>query len=225
MGQKMSPIANRLGFIKDWLSRWYSEGDEYVKQLHEDLAIRKYVSERMKIAGIDSIEIVRSLNKIDVNVYVARPGVAIGRGGEGIDLIKKELTRRLQSPVNVKINEVKKPELSARVIAQNVAEGMQRGQAPKRLMIAEKDKALQAGAKGVRIWVSGDFGIAKQSRTMKLSEGTLPLQTLRSDIDFATVSVGIRNEGLRGVKVWVCRDSDSEEENNNKNKRNKRRNK
>lgn len=205
MAHKMHPIAMRLGFNKTWKSLWYADGKEYTKQLHEDLKIRDYITGKLRVAGLDRVDILRSLNKIEVNVFVARPGVAIGRGGEGIDLIKKELFRMLQVKVDIKINEVRKPELSAPILARNVVDSMQRGQSPRRVMNMEKDKALQAGAKGVRIWISGDFGVPKQSRTMKISEGVIPLQTLRADIDFAIEDTVIRNEGLRGVRVWINR--------------------
>ncbi|MBN2100884.1 30S ribosomal protein S3 [Candidatus Dojkabacteria bacterium] len=212
MGQKMNPNAMRLGIGKTWKSMWYADDKNYKDKLHEDIKIREYVTQKLKMAGLDRVEIARSTNNIQVNAYVARPGVAIGRGGEGIDEIKKYLSRKIKSNIDIKINEVRKPELSARIIANSVAEGMQRGQSPKKMMSIEKDKAIQAGAKGVRIWVSGDFGVPKQSRTMKLTEGNIPLQTLRSNIDFATVAVPIRNEGLRGVRVWVYRE-DQEEDN------------
>lgn len=212
MAHKMHPTAMRLGFNKTWQSLWYAEGDKYQKHLHEDLMIRDYLTEKLRAAGLDRVEIARSLNRIDVNVFVARPGVAIGRGGEGIDALKKELFRKMRMNIDVKINEVRKPELSAAILARNVADSMQRGQSPRRVMNTEKDKAMQAGAKGVRIWISGDFGVPKQSRTMKVSEGVIPLQTLRADIDFVTVGTVIRNEGLRGVRVWVNRGYFEEED-------------
>jgi len=211
MAHKMHPTAMRLGFSKTWKSLWYADGEEYIKYLHEDLMIRGYITEKLRIAGLDRVEIARSLNRIEVNAFVAKPGVAIGRSGEGIDLIKKYLYRKLQMPVDVKINEVRKPGLSAAILARSVADAMQRGQSPRRIMNMEKDKAMQAGAKGVRIWISGDFGVPKQSRTMKVSEGCIPLQTLRVDIDFVVVDTIIRNEGLRGIRVWINR-GDFEEE-------------
>lgn len=212
MAHKMHPTAMRLGFNKTWVSLWYAEGDKYQKHLHEDLMIRDYLTEKLRAAGLDRVEIARSLNRIEVNVFVARPGVAIGRGGEGIDALKKELFRKMRMNIDVKINEVRKPELSAAILARNVADSMQRGQSPRRIMNMEKDKAMQAGAKGVRIWISGDFGVPKQSRTMKISEGVIPLQTLRADIDFVTVGTVIRNEGLRGIRVWVNRGYFEEED-------------
>jgi small subunit ribosomal protein S3 len=140
---------------------------------------------------------------VNVNVTVARPGVAIGRGGEGIDLIKTHLSRKLQIPIDIKIHEVKKPDTSARVIARTIAEGMERRRSPKRLMVTEKEKAMSAGAKGIKIWISGDFGVPKQSRTIKIEEGEVPLQTIRAGVDFASEAAQVRNAGLHGVKVWV----------------------
>lgn len=203
MGQKIHPKSIRMGISKTWDSLWYAEGDQYRNQLHEDILIREFIEKRFSSAGLERLDISRSTNKIEVNVYVARPGVAIGRGGEGIDAAKKHLSQKLQMNVDVKVNEVKKPDCSAEIIALSVAEGMQRGQSARKLMSVETEKALQAGAKGVRIWISGDFGVPKQSRTIKISEGHIPLQTLRAEIDFAKTDILIRNEGLRGVKVWV----------------------
>ncbi len=212
MGQKMHPDATRLGVINSWKSLWYAEGDNYIDKLHSDIKIRDHVNERLQNAGIESVEIVRSSNMITVKAYVARPGVAIGRGGEAIDLLKKELSKITKTNVEIKINEVKKSEMSAKVMAQNIVNGLENRQSPKRLMIAEKEKAIQAGAKGVRIWISGDFGVPKQSRVMKVSEGSIPLQTLRAAIDYADMPALIRNAGLHGVKVWVYKGETEEEE-------------
>jgi small subunit ribosomal protein S3 len=203
MAHKMNPTAMRLGKNKTWKSLWYSEGEDYKEQLHEDIMIREYLQDALKIAGLDKIKISRSLKRIEVTVFVARPGVAIGRGGESIDEVNKDLSKRIDMPIEVRIKEVASPELSAEIIANNVASAMERGQSPRRAMYSEKEKALQAGAKGIRIWIAGDFGVPKQSRTIKLSEGHIPLQTIRADIEFAREDVMIRNEGLRGVKVWV----------------------
>jgi small subunit ribosomal protein S3 len=165
--------------------------------------IREYLQKELKIAGLDRIEISRSLKRIDVTVYVARPGVAIGRGGESIEAVNKHLSKKIDMPIEVAIKEVSEPELSAEIIANNVATSMGRGQSTKRAMLSEMEKAVQAGAKGVKIWVSGDFGVPKQSRTIKVEDGHVPLQMIRADVEFAREDVTIRNEGLRGVKVWI----------------------
>jgi small subunit ribosomal protein S3 len=217
----------RLGKNKTWKSLWYSEGDDYVDQLQEDIMIRDFLGEALKIAGLDRIEISRSLKRIDVTVYVARPGVAIGRGGESIDKVNKELNRRIDMPVEVTIKEVSEPELSAEIMANNIANAMERGHSPKRAMLSEQEKAMKSGAKGIKIWVSGDFGIPKQSRTIKTEDGHVPLQTIRADVDFAREHVTIRNEGLRGVKVWVYKgellgERSQEEDESDRNKSKKR---
>ncbi len=211
MGQKIHPFGLRLGIGKTWTSRWYTDDkDLYRKQLMQDVKIREYLGERLSRAGLDKIEILRSSNLVDINVFVSRPGVAIGRGGEGIDLLKKELSQRFMLPIEIKINEVKKPDMSARVIARNIVEGMERRRSPKRLMVTERDKAMTAGAKGIKIWISGDFGVPKQSRTIKIDEGMVPLQTLRADVDYASEFAQVRNAGLHGIKVWVYREPEEE---------------
>jgi small subunit ribosomal protein S3 len=229
MAHKMHPTAMRLGTNKSWKSLWFSEGDDYEDQLHEDIMIRDFLNKELKIAGLDRVEISRSLKRIEVTVYVARPGVAIGRGGESIDAVNKELSRRIDMPIEVRIKEVDKPDLSAEILANEVATSMEHGQSPTRAMLAVRDKAMQAGAKGVTIWVSGDFGVPKQSRTIKIDEGHVPLQTIRADVDFAREAVTIRNEGLRGVKVWVFKgeilDNEMNDQNENNSNDNSRRNK
>ncbi len=200
---KMSAKAMRLGLSRSWNSLWYAEGKRYADQLHEDLKIKAYVKKKMSIAGLDKIEVVRSLNSLIVNVYVARPGVAIGRGGEGIDILKKELSKMVKADVEIKVNEVKKPELSANVIARSIADGIEKRQAPKKLMAIEKEKARQAGAKGIRIMVSGRIGGAEIARSIVAQDGPVPLQTLKADIDYAEEVASTANAGLMGVKVWV----------------------
>lgn len=222
MGQKVRADALRLNLNKDWDSMWFAEGEEYRRNLHEDINIRDYVTQRLKSAGLDTVEISRSSSKITVNVFVARPGVAIGRGGEGIEQLKTELNRKFgRKDIEIKINEVRKPELSAKVVAQNIATGLEKRQSPKRLMIGERDRVMQAGAVGVKIWISGDFGIPKQSRTLKIEEGSIPLQKLRADIDFANEEALIRNAGKHGVKVWIYRETKEGEDDSSEAKSNR----
>lgn len=217
MGQKMNPNAMRLGVGKTWKSRWFTDDNEkFREQLHQDIKIRDYLNKKLAMAGLQKVEILRSSNNVTVNVTVARPGVAIGRGGEGIDLIKTHLSRKMQIPIDIKIHEVKKPDTSARVIARTIAEGMERRRSPKRLMATEKDKAMAAGAKGVKIWISGDFGVPKQSRTLKVEEGEIPLQTIRANVDFASEEAHVRNAGLHGVKVWVYCPEEEEDKSSGK---------
>ncbi|MEA3357644.1 MAG: 30S ribosomal protein S3 [Patescibacteria group bacterium] len=210
MSRRVSSTALRLNLNKSWKSLWYAEGKMYRDQLHQDIELRDIISDRLRSAGLDTVEIARSHQKVIITVYVSRPGVAIGRGGEGIDRLKSDLIKKFNLPLEIKIHEVKNPDLSARVLARNIADGIERRQSPKRMMIAEKEKAMQAGAKGIRIVVGGRIGGNDIARTIVEKEGSVPLQTLRADIDYASEVAATKNAGLIGVKVWVFR-SDSED--------------
>jgi small subunit ribosomal protein S3 len=203
MGRKVNANAIRMGINKTWNSVWYSSKIDFPAALAQDLKVKKYVSEKMKDAGIDSIFLNRTTNKLEVEVFVARPGVAIGRGGEGIDLLQKELKRMAKMDVEVKIREVKKSDISARIIARNIADGIERRQPSKLLVASAKEKAMMAGAKGIRIWVSGRINNASQARTVKVNAGSVPAQTLRADIDYAQEVAKTMDAGLMGIKVWV----------------------
>ena len=204
MGQKINANALRIGINKDWKSSWFtSSQDQYSKNLHQDMAIREDVRKAFKQAGLETVFVRRSGEKIEVEVTVAKPGVAIGRGGEGIENIKKELTKKFKQAVDVKITEIKKADTSARIIARSIADGIERRQPPKLLMASSKEKAIGAGAKGIRIWVSGRIGGNSQARTIKISEGPVPLHTFRAEIDFAKETAATLDAGLLGVKVWV----------------------
>ena len=203
MGRKVNANAIRMGINKTWDSVWYVPKAEYPKMLSQDLEIKKIVSEKMKDSGIDCVLINRTMNKIEVEVYVARPGVAIGRGGEGIDVLQKDLKRMTKKDVEIKIKEVRKADLSARIIARSIADGIERRQPSKLLMASAKEKAMMGGAKGVKIWVSGRINNASQARTIKQVGGSVPAQTLRADIDYAEETAKTLDAGLMGVKVWV----------------------
>ena len=203
MGRKVHPKAIRIGVNKEWDSAWYAHKTDYSKTLAEDLKIKKKVSESMKDAGVDRIRIKRSANKIDVIVYVARPGVAIGRGGEGIDLLQKELKRMTKSDTELKIREVRKADLSAKIVARTIADGIERRQPSKLLVASAIEKIMAAGAKGTKIWISGRINNASQARTVKANAGSVPAQTLRADIDYAQEVAQTMDAGLMGVKVWV----------------------
>ena len=203
MGRKVNPNAIRMGINKTWNSTWYVDKAEYPELLSQDLKIRKVVIKALHDAGIDDIKIYRTVKKIDIEVYVARPGVAIGRGGEGIDKLQKKLSRMLQKDVEIKIKEVAKADISARIIARSIADGIERRVPSKLLMISAKEKAIMSGAKGIKIWVSGRINNASQARTIKASEGSIPAQTLKADIDYAEETAHTIDAGLMGVKVWV----------------------
>lgn len=210
MGRKVNANAIRMGLNKTWNSVWYAKKADYAKIFAEDMKIKKIVSEKMNDAGIDSIGINRTLNKVEVDVYVARPGVAIGRGGEGIDLLQKEISRMTKKEIEIKIKEVKKADLSAKIIARSIAEGIQRRQPSKLLVASAKEKAMMAGAKGVKIWVSGRINNASQARTVKADAGSVPAQTLKADIDYAEATAKTLDAGLMGIKVWVYKGDKTE---------------
>ena len=203
MGRKVNPNAIRVGVNKTWNSTWYVEKNKYPQVLAQDLKIRKTVRKDLHDAGIDDIKIYRTVKKIDIDVYVARPGVAIGRGGEGIDRLQKKISRMVKQDVEVKIKEVAKADTSARIIARNIADGIERRVPSKLLMISAKEKAILSGAKGIKIWVAGRINNASQARTIKVAEGSIPAQTLKADIDYAEETAETMDAGLMGVKVWV----------------------
>ena len=203
MGRKVNPNAIRVGVNKTWNSTWYVEKNKYPQVLAQDLKIRKIVSKALHDAGIDEIKIYRTVKKIDIDVYVARPGVAIGRGGEGIDRLQKNISRMVKQDVEIKIKEVAKADTSARIIARNIADGIERRVPSKLLMISAKEKAILSGAKGIKIWVSGRINNASQARTISIAEGSIPAQTLKADIDYAEETAETIDAGLMGVKVWV----------------------
>ncbi|HOV29798.1 MAG TPA: 30S ribosomal protein S3 [Candidatus Dojkabacteria bacterium] len=203
MGRKVNPKAIRMGINKTWDSVWYADKKHYPQLLSEDLMIKEKVSEAMKNAGVDCIKVNRFANKIEVLVYVAKPGVAIGRGGEGIDLLQKELSKKLKANVELKVKEVRKADLSARIIARSIADGIERRQPSKLLAASAKEKIMGAGAKGLKIWISGRINNASQARTIKTTAGSVPAQTLRADVDYAYEVAKTIDAGLMGVKVWI----------------------
>jgi small subunit ribosomal protein S3 len=213
MGKKVHPVAIRLGVNKGWSSTWFAKKADYAKVLGQDLMLRKAVTEAMKASGIDTLNILRNAGRIEIELYVARPGVAIGRGGAGIDELQKKLQRMTKQNVEVKIKEIKKPDLSARVIARTIADGIERRQPPKLLMAAAKEKAMLAGATGIRIQVGGRINNAAQARKIKDADGAVPMQTLRAAIDYAEETAVTGDAGLFGVKVWVYKPNDVTQEN------------
>lgn len=210
MGRKVNPNAIRMGINKTWNAVWYADKAQYPKIFAQDLKIEKKVRDTMKDSGVDVVTINRSANKIEVIANVARPGVAIGRGGEGIDKLQKDLKKMTKTDTEVKIREVKKADLSARIIARTIAEGIERRQPSKLLMLSAKEKAMMAGAKGLRIWISGRINNASQARTVKVSAGTVPAQTLKADVDYAEDTAKTLDAGLMGIKVWVYKGNKSE---------------
>jgi small subunit ribosomal protein S3 len=201
LGQKVNPIGFRLGVIKTWDSKWYAEAD-YAKLLHEDLKLRAFLKKRLYASGISKIEIERAANKAKINIYTARPGLIIGKKGSEIETLKKELARLTDKELFLNIQEVRKPELDAQLVAENVALQLERRIAFRRAMKKSVTSALKFGAKGIRITCSGRLGGAEMSRTEWYREGRVPLHTLRADIDYGFAEAKT-TYGIIGVKVLI----------------------
>jgi small subunit ribosomal protein S3 len=201
LGQKVNPIGFRLGVIKTWDSKWYAEAD-YAKNLHEDLKIRAFLKKRLYSAGISKIEIERAANKTKINIHAARPGLIIGKKGAEVELLKKDLASITSKEVFINIIEVRKPELDAQLVAENVALQLERRIAFRRAMKKSVTSSLKFGAKGIRITCSGRLGGAEMSRTEWYREGRVPLHTLRADIDYGFAEAKT-TYGIIGVKVLI----------------------
>lgn len=201
MGQKVNPIGFRLGVIRTWDSRWYAEAD-YAKLLHEDLKLRNFLKKRLYNSGVSKIEIERAANKAKINIYTARPGLIIGKKGAEVETLKKELAKLTDKEVYLNIQEVRKPELDAQLVAENVALQLERRVAFRRAMKKSVTSSLKFGAKGIRITCSGRLGGAEMSRTEWYREGRVPLHTLRADIDYGFAEAKT-TYGIIGVKVLI----------------------
>lgn len=206
MGQKIHPIGFRLGIGISWQSRWFAKGDKYKEMVAEDLKIRKLLFDKLKPAGVSSIEIERSTNKLKVLIFVARPGILIGRGGTGLTELKKFLMKELgikdENNLEISPMEIKSADLSAYLVAQSVAEQLARRLPAARVMNQALDRVMRAGAKGVKIALAGRIGGAEIARREWKFAGVMPLHTLRTDIDFI-VYPALTKSGYVGVKVWI----------------------
>jgi small subunit ribosomal protein S3 len=204
MGQKVNPSGFRLGVNKNWKSQWFAGKDRYADNVLADIKIREFIEKRLNNAGVADIIIKRSIKKITIEVYVSRPGVVIGRGGAGIEELKKQLDKMVEGEVELKILEVKRPEISAKLIAEAIKSQVERRIVPKYAAQREIENARNTGlVKGVRIWVSGRIKGAEIARTEKFQWGTVPLQTLRADIDYIELTAQVPNAGKQGIKIWV----------------------
>lgn len=201
MGQKVNPIGFRLGITKTWDSRWYAKRD-YAKLLHEDIKLRRYLKEKLFSAGIAKIEIERAASKVKINVHTARPGIVIGKKGAGVEQVKADVQRLSKNEVFLNIIEVKKPEANATLIAENVASQLEKRVAFRRAMKKCMTAAFKQGIKGIKIRVSGRLGGAEIARTEWYSEDSVPLHTLRANIDYGTAEART-TYGVIGVKTWV----------------------
>ena len=201
MGQKVNPHGLRVGVIKDWDSRWYAEAD-FADCLVEDYNIRTYLKKKLYSAGIAKIEIERASDRVKVIIYTAKPGVVIGKGGAEIEVTKKELSKLTDKKVLVDIKEIKRPDRDAQLVAENIALQLENRVSFRRAMKSCMSRTMKAGAKGIKAAVSGRLGGADMARTEFYSEGTIPLQTLRADIDYGFAEADT-TYGKVGVKVWV----------------------
>jgi small subunit ribosomal protein S3 len=201
MGRKVHPIGYRLGYIKDWQSKWFADRN-YVEQLHEDLQLRKTITAELANAGVARVEIERSANKIEVTVFTAKPGIVIGKRGAKVDDLKASLEKRTGKKVKLNIQEIHQPELEAQLVAESIAEQINKRISYKRAMKQAVQRAMRLGAQGVKIKCSGRLGGAEMARIAWEHDGRVPLHTLRADIDFATVHAHT-TYGRIGVKVWI----------------------
>ena len=202
MGQKVHPNGIRVGVIRDWNSKWYADSKNYSDYLVEDYKIRKYVKQKLYISGISKIEIERTAKCVRVNVYTAKPGLVIGKGGNLSEALKNELEKMINKQVNLNIIEVKNIDTDAQLVAENIAGQLERRISFRRAMKQCMQKSMKAGALGIKTAVSGRLGGADMARTEFYKEGTIPLQTLRADIDYGFAEADT-TYGKIGVKVWI----------------------
>ncbi|MFQ5823439.1 MAG: 30S ribosomal protein S3 [bacterium] len=203
MGQKTNPVGLRLGIIRNWESNWYDER-EFADKLKEDFMLRRYIQSRLQNAGVSTIQIERTSQRITLAIHTARPGIVIGRKGSEVDKLKEELQRLTEKEVQLNINEIKKPELDAFLVAENVAHQLESKISFRRVMKKAVMSTMRMGAEGVRISCSGRLGGAEMARTEHYKDGRIPLHTLRADIDYAKKTAKTPY-GSIGVKVWICK--------------------
>jgi len=202
MGQKVNPIGLRLGINRTWDSRWYANDENYAGLLHEDIKLRNYLFDKLSQAGISRVVIERPAKKARVTIHSARPGVVIGKKGSDIERLRKEVAEMTDSEVHLNIVEIRKPEIDAKLVAENIAQQLERRVAFRRAMKRAVQSAMRLGAEGIRINCAGRLGGAEIARTEWYREGRVPLHTLRADVDYGTAT-GRTTYGACGVKVWV----------------------
>ncbi|MDY0200457.1 MAG: 30S ribosomal protein S3 [Bacteroidales bacterium] len=202
MGQKVNPISNRLGIIKGWDSNWYG-GNHYAQKLVEDRKIREYLSARLAKASVSKIVIERTLKLITVTVHTARPGIIIGKGGQEVDKLKEELKNITNKEVQINIFEIKRPELDATIVANNIARQVEGRISYRRAIKMTIASSMRMGAEGIKVQISGRLGGAEMARSETYKEGRIPLHTFRADIDYA-LGEALTKVGLMGIKVWIC---------------------
>lgn len=204
MGQKVNPISMRLQSNKDWRSKWFASKRDYANFLTQDLAVRKFIQNKVgSRGGINKVDIERSPNLVSVTISTAKAGVVIGRGGVGAQELKAAIEKIYAVPTRVNIEEIKKPELYAKLVAENIAHQLERRIAFRRAVKSSAAATMRAGAKGIRIEIAGRLGGAEMSRREKTVEGSVPLHTMRADIDYHQTTAAYPGAGLIGIKVWI----------------------
>lgn len=203
MGQKVNPVGLRIGIIRDWESKWYA-GKDYGDLLLEDVEIRKYLKNKLKDSSVSHIEIERAANRVNVTIHTAKPGMVIGKGGTEVENIRAHIAKISGKKVHINIAEIKNPELDAILVAESIAQQLERRVSFRRAMKQALQRSTRAGAQGIKTLVSGRLGGAEIARSEGYSEGTVPLHTLRADIDYGTAEAHT-TYGRLGVKVWIYR--------------------
>lgn len=209
MGQKIHPIGFRIGVGESWKSRWFADKKRYPKNVLEDVKIRRFLFEKLKLAGIVEVNIERLIHKMKITIHVTRPGVVIGRGGSGLEDLKKLLANKVSIPepeknLQIEVAEVKEPELSAQLVAARIAFDLERRLPHRRVMARTQERVMGAGAKGIKIVLSGRIAGADIARTERYVKGKVPLGTLRAKIDYAQTPA-LTKSGYIGIKVWICK--------------------
>ena len=203
MGQKINPNGFRVGVIRDWTAKWYADKN-YAAYLNEDLRIRKYIEKRLADASVSTVEIERAANRVNVSIHTAKPGMVIGKGGSEVEALRKELNNLTNKRVHINVVEIKKPDLDAHLVGVSVAEQLENRIAFRRAMRGAMQRTMRAGAKGIKIQVAGRLNGADMSRIESYSDGTVPLHTLRADIDYSWDEAHT-TYGVLGIKTWIYR--------------------
>ena len=202
MGQKVHPTGIRLGIVKDWNSTWYAEGSEFADNLEGDLAVRRYLLEELKNASVSRIDIERPSKALSITIHTARPGIVIGKKGEDIEKLRRKVTKLTGSKTTINTEQIRKPELDAKLVAESVAQQLERRIMFRRAMKRAVQNAMRLGAEGIKIQIGGRLGGAEIARSEWYREGRVPLHTLRADIDYSTAEAHT-TYGVLGVKVWI----------------------
>lgn len=204
MGQKINPIGLRVGVIKDWESKWYADDKDYADLLHEDIKIREFLESRLQTAAVSTIEIERAANRVNITIHTGKPGMVIGKGGSEVEKLRNALNKLTGKRIHINIVEIKKVDLDAKLVAENIARQLEGRISFRRAQKQAIQRTMRAGALGIKTQVSGRLGGADIARAEHYSEGTVPLHTLRADIDYAHAEADT-TYGKLGVKVWIYR--------------------